>query len=620
MKFRIHYKISANRTVNLIPIVHRFSFTIASSRILDKLVIVVELGLIGLFLYWHWRLGMTRYFDIDEFAHLHWTHDFFSGLKPYTDFFYFIPPLYLFALLPLFFISGRSAAIFFLGRGLAFGIFFVVCLLLFLLVRKIRDSRVALLSVLILSFLPIPADKWIEIRPDGLAILFGMAGMLFLVKGLKEKNNTHFFISGLFYSLGVLVLPKIVFWAFCAAIIIAVYLFINQKKIKAGNFIKYLSDLFTKFKWLKLFILGVFIPIVLVAVLFVYFGDPGKAFYLSTKIAADATKILGDKFPIPPNFLFYPNDVYYGAPGESWPWKMNLFVWIAACVWAIVKLVSFLDRETIEEGLSQLLPALSFLLYIIAYIYIFPLRHEQYLLPASIFVAFYFADFVISFFRNLRKRWKRAGSAAGAIVFAAVLLVVFWSGKDMYDWKLRWPSLDATFYNHLFSLIPKNEKVFDLTGEAVFSPDGYYFCCIPYGQYDEALQFQYPDLEAELRRQNVHFVYMQRENRIFVLPPEQQKVIRQYYTIYPDGNPSFLLVSGALVNFSYAGQLQDFNLIASGKYDLLWNYKKLTSGQASRMVKIDGKIVTDDPVYLSAGEHTIVVNSSAGLMKLMYSF
>ena len=73
-------------------------------RILGKIIIYLALsaGIVYL-LVWKYRLGVARYFDIDEFAHLHWGYSFFIGEKPYADFFYFFPPFFLYLLKPIFF-------------------------------------------------------------------------------------------------------------------------------------------------------------------------------------------------------------------------------------------------------------------------------------------------------------------------------------------------------------------------------------------------------------------------------------------------------------------------------------------------------------------------------------
>ncbi len=573
----------------------------------QKLIIVINVITIIVFLYWRFQYGLSRYFDIDEFAHLHWSHNVFIGLRPYTDFFYFFPPFFLYLLLPLFWIVGRDAVILLLARGFAFGIFALTTFVLFLLVKKIKGLQTALLTVLIFIFLPIPSDKWIEIRPDGITVLFSLLGMLFLVKGIDIRREQSFFLAGLFYAVGVLITPKLLPLAVIGAIVAVIVLsgsstFQESVRPRLGRCLYGLLS----------FILGGLIPVLITVLLIISYGNVGKSFYLVTKVAADASKVLGSKFPIPPNFLFYPNDIYYGAPGYSLPHLMNLIIWSVATIWGIVKLVSFLDKKEKREALVELLLAASFWVSLFAFMWVFPLRHGQYLMPVSVFIAFYFADFLMRSYKWI----DRVCLACTNLVCLAVIVIIFFAGKQMYDWKLRWPPINTQYYSTLFKLIPEGEKVYDLTGETIFSPDGYYFCCIPYGQYEEALG-QKPDLERELRQNRVKFVYMQNEGRLSVLPRAHDAVLRKYYTIYPSGNPPFLLVSGALVHFE-AGQEEEFDLIASGKYLLIWNNKVLTKDELLNIMKIDGKVASVNPIEFSEGKHRIKV-SEKGLMKIMYS-
>lgn len=561
----------------------------------QKLIIVINIITIIIFLIFRFQYGMNRYFDIDEFAHLHWSYNVFIGLRPYTDFFYFFPPFYLYFLFPLFWLSGKSVAILLLSRGFSFGIFILVVFVLFVLVRRIRNTHVALLSVLILSFLPIPSDKWIEVRPDNIAVFFSTLGMLFLVRSIQEKRKKDIFLAGLFYALGVFLTPKVIFLAGIGLITVLLMRF-----------------------GIKVFVIGGILPAIATVLLFISYGSLGKSFYLVTKVSTDASIVLGNKFPIPPNFLFYPNDIYYGAPGFSLPWVLNLIIWSVAVIWGIVKLVSFLDKKEKKESLIEFLLAASFWASLFAFVKIFPLRHAQYLMPVSVFIAFYFADFLVFLGSDLKvpKSLTLADKWTN-LVCLSVILILFFAGKQMYDWKLRWPGINMQYYQTLFKLLPDGEKVYDLTGETIFSPDGYYFCCIPYGQYEEVLG-QKPDLERELRQNRVKFVYMQNEERLSVLPQAHDKVLRKYYTIYPSGNPPFLLVSGALVNIE-DGLGKEFDLIADGKYLLIWNNKILTADELLKLVEIDGKKVRENPVNLSEGIHKITV-SEKGLMKIMYSW
>jgi len=56
-------------------------------------------------LYEKYRLGLVRYFDMDEYAYLNWTAHMVSGDMPYRDFLYQLPPGFLIILAPVFFFS-----------------------------------------------------------------------------------------------------------------------------------------------------------------------------------------------------------------------------------------------------------------------------------------------------------------------------------------------------------------------------------------------------------------------------------------------------------------------------------------------------------------------------------
>ena len=160
---------------------------------MKKILYFFEMCLLILLWYWGFQWSQIHQFDIDEFAHLHWTHNILVGLKPYTDFFYFLPPVYLFVLAPLFFLVGKGVAVVLAARALSFVIFLLSCLFLFLLVKMLRNTETALLATLVFSFLPVPFDKWIEIRPDGIGTLFVLASFFFLIHGLRMKKWCCFF-------------------------------------------------------------------------------------------------------------------------------------------------------------------------------------------------------------------------------------------------------------------------------------------------------------------------------------------------------------------------------------------------------------------------------------------
>ncbi|MCJ7740653.1 glycosyltransferase family 39 protein [Candidatus Microgenomates bacterium] len=559
---------------------------------LEKGLIVLQVVLLGIFFYWIFRYAMNRYFDSDEFAHLYWSHRLVLGERPYTDFFYFMPPFFLYTLLPLFKISGQSALILLLGRGLAFGIFLLTSAVLFFLIKEIKNGKVALLTVLVFVFLPIPSDKWIEIRPDGLSILLSLSGMYFLVKSIKKGKFRNFFLSGLFYAVAIGISPKMVFF-----LIAAVGVMILNRK----NFImlarKYSS-----------FFLGFLIPVVAICILLFSYGDFGKAILLMTKIASEASKTLGMRFPISVNFLFYPNDTYYGTYGYSLQWTLNLIIWFVGAIWGVISLVSSGAEEKRENILIKLLVASSFIISFIAYIKIFPLKHEQYLLPLSPFIAYYFADLVMAI--STKVKFRKLG-------LMILIVLIFLAGKDLYRRKLQWKNQGLSYYAEIYNKLPRGAAVVDLTGESIFTKSGYYFCCIPYGQYESALLFKYPKLEDSLREKQVKYIYVSGPGRLAVIPLYQASLIRQYYLFDPPYTPTGFMTAGTTVRFEKGNSEKEIDLIVSGNYSLVENEKTLTDQELPRLAMVDGLLPLQNPVYLLAGKHKINF-SRAGELKVIY--
>lgn len=567
----------------------------------DLLRIVITIITIIAFLFWRFQYGMNRYFDIDEFAHLHWSYNTFLGYRPYTDFFYFFPPLFLYVFFPLFWLIGKSVSILIVARGLSFGIFLISSVVLFFLTKRVKGANVAWLTILLFSFLPIPSDKWIEIRPDLIGILVGLLGMYFLVRGLKEEKAGNFFLTGFFYTTSVLIVPKFIFQFFVAGGIIVFYLLWLKKEV--GKVIKPL-------------IFGMIVPSVITFLFLVSYGDLGKSVFLFTKVATEATRVLGSKFPIPANFFFYPNDIYYGAPGMSLPYVANLIIWMAAIIAVVLSVVSFLDEKDKGDCLIKMLLSSTLLINLLTYIHIFPLKHSQYLLPISPFIAYYFALFIEKII-EVSEKIQRVGKIFENIFLLGIIILILLSGREMYRWKLSWPKMDFSYYSRLFGVLPEKEKVYDLTGEAIFSPDGYYFCCIPYGQYEEALTFPIPSLEKELRKNRVKFINIQYDARLSVIPAINQQVIKRYYTVYPLGNPPFLMVAGTMIEFEKGEQEKEIDIIAGGNYRFFWNNGELLGRDVETLLRIDGKRVSSMPLYLAEGKHLITA-SDKGILKVMY--
>ncbi|MEK9143898.1 MAG: hypothetical protein AAB481_04725 [Patescibacteria group bacterium] len=399
------------------------------------LLCLISCVLLLVFLWWHYKLGMIRYFDVDEYAHLSWAYQMLSGRRPYVDFLFYIPPGFQVFLMPLF-AFGIGVTPILAGRLVQFVLFVLLVGVTMLLFWMMRRSWVAILAGAFLAFLPLPFDKFLEIRPDTLATLLAMAGMVFQVLALKGvtlrgRVTPYQVLSGLFYGLSLLILPKT----------------LPQVGVAVG--IGVMREIWGDKGKQSLFhlIAGLALPISLFALFAISLGNIDQVIYSLTKLPVEALKI-SQTFIMMPDLFFYPNSIFYGASGWVSGLLVNHAIWILAIVVGAYRLVApflsvtpahagvqsktkntkdwipaFAGMTKIEQGMtkieqgmtkieqgmtkkevaaaepvsqawSEFLIAATFFVHIVFYVLIAPLKHTQYLIPIAVFVAFYAADAV----------------------------------------------------------------------------------------------------------------------------------------------------------------------------------------------------------------------------------
>lgn len=173
-------------------------------------------------------------FDDDEFQHCHNAFLIWNGLTPYKDFFEHHIPLYHIFFSPLF-ISGSHYWTIFLFRIISLLCSFWTFSLIYRYLKKNYDSSVAVISLILLAFVPMYLIKMTEARPESIAVMFFTIATMSIIS--ENKNS---FISGLFSGLMCCFSQKYFFpWIglFGANIIIT-----GRKNIKpfiAGSFIAF---------------------------------------------------------------------------------------------------------------------------------------------------------------------------------------------------------------------------------------------------------------------------------------------------------------------------------------------------------------------------------------------
>jgi hypothetical protein len=204
--------------------------------------------------------------------------------------------------------------------------------------------------------------------------------------------------------------------------------------------------------------------------------------------------------------------------------------------------------------LCELLVALQFLVQVVFYVEIVPLKHTQYLIPIAVFVAWYVGDLVWV----VRQRVGDAPSSTrqsstlvgvslraiggiGLIVGLVFLYQVFIQSNKV---KLTWDNTKTLAeIADLYRKIPQNEPVLDLDGRMLYNPDSFYACCVPFGQSEEFFSRSLPSLPDTLVKTNTKFIVQGELERVNTLPWSDQQYIYANYEPW-EGNKVVLVSKG----------------------------------------------------------------------------
>lgn len=474
-------------------------------RLIFGFSILLSLLLLLALLWWHYQLGLVRYFDVDEFAHLHWTSQILLGQRPYVDFFSFFPPGFWWFLAPFIKLSWGGIGPLIATRIVMFFLFVGLSVLAGLVVWQLRRSLLAaVLAATILAFLPLPFDKFLEIRPDLLAALLLTIGLLLELQFLRTKSLKAGFWTGFLYALSILVLTK------------------SLPQVGFGFVIAVLA---LRSRALPM-IFGFFVPLGLFFLWLLTLGDIGLVFYSLTKLPVEANKI-AQTFFMSPDLFFYPNEIFYGQPGVSQGLVVNHALWIIGMLVGFYRL--FIPFHSGKRGIWQeLLVSSTFVMHIAFYVLYYPLKHTQYLMPIAVFVAIYAAD-------GVGELWKmtalsKIGSIAFVAAFSFGLFVLYQSNRLVNQPKLAWMNAQTLeMLAKIYATIPAGTYIFDPEGPMLYSRDPYYVCCLPFGQFTQYLTRPLPSLSASLEATQAPYIYKGSLDRLSMLPAEDQAYIASHY-------------------------------------------------------------------------------------------
>lgn len=475
------------------------------------------------------NLGVTRYFDADELAYLHWSYRVFTGSLPYRDFLLYVPPGFLYVLAPVFFLSGVTPMI--ASRIAAWGIFLAVTFMLGVIYMAFHPKAARMPGVfffpgIILGMLPIPSDKFLEVRPDTLAMLFALCGIWFQIR-VQDGARIRFapFASGFAYGLSLVILPKTLPQVLVAGVILAAFLRSSRWKQAA--------------RVLFLWAAGVILPF---AVLFAGiqgvggYGSLMQMTYSLVTLPFEVNRI-GEMFGMRPDLFFYPNTVYYGEDGWNVSLIANHILWFVGLTVGAARLVTPFIRRGREGVWTELLIAGSLVSHIAAFMYGYPLRHAQYLIPVAALLTLYVADAVYACTVFLGRYHRVAG-----LVFVCVFLTgLVWVNDRVVQSKLLLTnSADLHTLQQVMRIIPRGAYVLDLIGATLYYKDPYYVCCVPFGQWEPYLTRPLPDLVEALERTQTAYIYQGKLGRVDSLAPAARRYIHATFEPY-NGDPALLI-------------------------------------------------------------------------------
>ncbi|KKR02036.1 MAG: hypothetical protein UT26_C0029G0005 [Microgenomates group bacterium GW2011_GWC1_39_12] len=480
-------------------------------------IATISLGLY--FWYVKYQLTVVRYFDHDELSYLYWARHMVDGSMPYRDFFAYSAPGFFWFLKPVvYFFHGFMA--FIAGRIMMYGIFVSLAIFLSALFWEMRKSWIVVFIPLLLVFLPLPSDKFIEIRPDTLAIFLVVIGLWIQIRCMNRtfsflSRKMSLFFVGVCFALSVVTSQKML-----PIVAISFLGFVGWNRTHSSR-----ADVVA--------ILGGGALIGLMACIwFASLGNLSLVWYSLVTLPFEANK-LAKLFPIAADFFFYPNDVIYGTGGYHIGYWLNGFLWtfgILIAIFRFVTTVTFQDTKTVwQEGIISANCLLSILLFV----YVMPMKHAQYLIPSAVFIVWYVADGLYIFWKENQ---KIAAYRIWVVLSFGIFIYLLCIGHRLVNEpKSYWRHDQKTELEGLLRTIPTTEYILDFECVSLYYPSPYYITCMPVGQVTPLISLKLPTVRERLKETNTKYIYQGRWQRTQELLPADQEYIKEHFVPIGDG-------------------------------------------------------------------------------------
>ncbi len=531
---------------------------------LNSFILALTIGATVLLLFWHFQVGLVRYFDEDEFTHMFASSMIAIGQTPSRDFAYFYSPFYAALLSPLFVLLKDNAQVVFLARSLQFFIFCFSVFVVGWIVKETSGKRAGALAAFLIAFLPVALDKTLEVRPDLLAIVFWLLAFFLLQK-------KRLFWAGLVFGFSLVVIFKTAF-AYPGLVIFLWWANRNSLK-KLGENLLY-------------FHLGIILPLLGLFFSLFLVGNFYQAVYEIIISRPELAAVYARKYFVP-FFLFRPTDVFYGLGGRSLPW------FLSNLILAVGLLGLFKSKQ-------RLFLVISFAFFAFSIWSVFLITLVQYYLPLFYLSVIGAAELLNSLSGWLAKKSKPLYIICW-VLFLGIFSFGFWqSVKAHLNWNNS--AMVKSIATDLAISSP-GDHFFDYMGTHLFRPSGYYICCAIYPDWIDNLSQPMPRLPDDFRQNQTKFLILNKRSGYLFTDDFDAVFLRENY--FPTAIAD-IWTAGKKIAFDNNRPVA-FEIIVAGNY---------TISEGKNTVLIDGKKVATK-IFLTQGWHQA---QSFGAKNLILAF
>lgn len=554
----------------------------------------IALVLIGFSLLIRGYLLANRWLDPDETQHLHAAWTVTQGQLLYRDFWENHTPLFYYCLSPLILLLDEGVQIIFVARGVMFLLVLGILYATYKITKICYGTQVAILGVLLLTYMVTFTQKAIEVRPDVPLVLLELVSLYLFIKACQSKSEvaaevivkedsrvfagkfgqSPFIISGFCLGTAFLFSPKALFPFIAISLAFFIFRCLHRN----------IRIILQHMKPWFFFFAAFCSPILLCLVFFMIHGA----------LRDFIEWILIHNFTYPDRFSPIPGVIRSERIGG----------WIMIIGGIFITVLDFIRQRAIDA--TQGIPLVSYLVMVLVYIFLMPAPYPQTQLLFLPLAAMYGGLFVKRVAEKAFSPWNNSPNTAISqmsykFLYHGTLIACFFSCIFMPFHSLLSEATPFSKTNQrqlktmefVLKGTSASDVIFDGTGLYIFRPHAYFYSNLVKGIRmlikNGTIPNNIPENLVEKQCKIVIYDY-----RIRDLPNDIQEFLRTNYVRIMD---EVHIAGKQLTKEELSDQPIRFRILVPGTYTVERKEK-------SADVFIDGKPCGQN-IFLSRGEHVL---------------